>query len=60
MWGHVGFFGRIGNTWSLIGTSWDMVKKDKEMLVFPLISGLCLLLLLGSFGLGMLGGMGSK
>ena len=54
MWGHVGFFGRIANTWSLIGTSWDMVKKDKEMLVFPLISGLCLLLLLGSFGMGML------
>ncbi len=58
MWGHVGFFGRISNTWSLIGTSWDMVKKDKEMLVFPLISGLCLLLLLGSFGLGILGGEG--
>lgn len=53
MWGHVGFFGRISNTWSLIGTSWDMVKKDKEMLVFPLVSGLCLLLLLGSFGMGM-------
>jgi len=58
MWGHVGFFGRISNTWSLIGTSWSMVKKDKEMLVFPLVSGLCLVLLMGSFGLGILGGEG--
>ena len=49
-----GFFDRIGNTWALIGTSWDLVKKDKEMLIFPLISGICLLLVLGSFGLGML------
>ena len=51
-WGNV--FDRIGNTWSLIGTSWDLVKKDKEMLIFPLISGICLLLVLGSFGLGIL------
>ena len=49
-----GFFDRISNTWSLIGTSWDLVKKDKEMLIFPLISAICLLLVLGSFGLGFL------
>ena len=54
MLGSAGFFDRIGNTWSLIGTSWDLLKKDKEMLVFPLISGICLLLVLGSFGLGIL------
>ena len=46
-------FGRISNTWALIGTSWDLVKKDKEMLVFPLVSGLCLVLVVLSFGLGM-------
>ena len=50
----LGFFETIGNTWALIGTSWDVLKKDKEILVFPLISGLCLLLVLGSFGLGLL------
>ena len=49
-----GFFNQIGNTWSLIGTSWNVVKKDKEMLIFPLISGICLLLVLGSFGMGFL------
>ena len=54
MYGRSGFFERIGNTWSLIGTSWDVVKKDKEMLVFPLISGICLILVVGSFAMGML------
>lgn len=53
-WSNV--FERVGNTWSLIGTSWDMVKKDKEMLVFPAVSGLCLLLVLGSYGLRFIDG----
>lgn len=30
---------------------WQILKKDREMLVFPLISGLCCLLLLASFAL---------
>ena len=51
-WGSI--FERVGSTWSLIGTSWDLLKKDKEMLVFPLISGLCLILVLGSFGMSLL------
>ena len=56
MYGRTGFFARIRDTWSLIGTSWEVVKKDKEMLVFPLISGICLILVMVSFGLGMLDG----
>jgi len=30
---------------------WQILKKDKEMLVFPLISGVCCLLLLASFAI---------
>ncbi len=41
--------GKFSNTWSLMGASWEVLKKDKELLVFPLISGICSLLVLASF-----------
>jgi hypothetical protein len=40
---------KIYRTWSLMSACWQILKKDKEMLVFPLVSGLCCLLLLASF-----------
>lgn len=43
--------GKIANTWSLMGASWELLKKDKEILVFPLLSGLSCLLVLLSFAL---------
>ncbi|MBN1911591.1 MAG: hypothetical protein JW818_17755 [Pirellulales bacterium] len=42
-------FGRISHTWSLMGASWEILKQDKEMLIFPLISGICCLMVLASF-----------
>ena len=30
-------FGRISNTWGLMGDSWRILKQDKELLLFPLI-----------------------
>ena len=33
------FFGRISNTWGLMGDSWRILKQDKELLLFPLLSG---------------------
>ena len=41
--------GKFSNTWSLMGASWELLKKDKEILVFPLISGICCLVVLASF-----------
>jgi Family of unknown function (DUF6159) len=41
--------GKFSNTWSLMGASWQVLRKDKEMLVFPLISGICSLVVLASF-----------
>jgi hypothetical protein len=43
--------GKFSNTWSLMGASWQVLRKDKEILVFPLISGLCCLVVLASFAI---------
>ena len=40
---------KFSNTWSLMGASWEVLKKDREMLIFPMISGICCLLILLSF-----------
>ncbi len=45
--------GRIGTGWALTKTSLRVLRQDKELLVFPLISGITLFLLLGAFVGGM-------
>ncbi|MBW8015372.1 MAG: hypothetical protein FVQ82_04235 [Planctomycetes bacterium] len=47
-------FSKISHTWSLMGASWQVLKKDKEILVFPLISGICCLIVIASFALPMI------
>lgn len=42
-------FQRLSNGWSLARQSWEVVKLDKELLLFPLISGVACLLVLASF-----------
>ena len=46
-------FGRISYTFSLMGSSWQVLKKDKEMLLFPLLSGICCLAVMASFAVPM-------
>lgn len=41
--------GKFTRTWSLMSDCWQVLKQDKSLLVFPLISGFCCLLLLASF-----------
>src|SRR5262249_11731665 len=41
--------GKITRTWSLMSECWQVLKEDKKLLVFPLISGICCLLVLASF-----------
>lgn len=43
------FFGNISRTWELMRQSWQVLKSDKEMLLFPLISGVCCLIVIASF-----------
>src|SRR6266516_6981862 len=40
---------KIHRTWSLMGACWQLLSKDKGLLLFPLISGICCMLLLASF-----------
>jgi len=40
---------KFENTWSLMRASWQVLKKDKELLIFPVISAVCCILVLASF-----------
>jgi len=44
--------GRIGRGWKLAKMSLRVIRKDKEILIFPLLSGLTTLLILASFFVG--------
>lgn len=51
-------FRRIENSWALAKTSWGVLKQDRELMIFPVISGLAVVLV-GStfFGGAMLFGL---
>jgi len=42
-------FARIGYTLDLMKASWQVLKKDKELLLFPLLSAICCLIVIASF-----------
>jgi hypothetical protein len=44
-------FDKISRSWSLAGQCWDVLKEDPKLLIFPLLSSIALLILLGSFAL---------
>lgn len=48
-------FDRISNGWTLAKQSWEVLKLDKELLLFPLISGISCLLVLASFAAPLYG-----
>ena len=41
--------GKIDTTLSLMKASWQILKKDKELLFFPIISGICCLSMMAIF-----------
>jgi hypothetical protein len=51
--GEHAMFDKISYTWSLMGASWNVLRADKEILVFPLLSGICCLAVMASFALPM-------
>ena len=58
-------FERFSRSWSLIKASAGVLAKDKELLVFPLLSAICTLIVaaafvLPMFGLGALDGLGKE
>ncbi|HTS18928.1 MAG TPA: DUF6159 family protein [Verrucomicrobiae bacterium] len=44
-------FAKISYTWGLMRASWNVLKTDKTLLLFPLMSGLCCIVVLLSFAL---------
>lgn len=47
--------GTLSRTWEIMRASWAVLKKDPEMLVFPILSSIASLLVMGSFLLPLLG-----
>jgi hypothetical protein len=49
-------FAKLSYTWELMGASWDVLKRDKKLVVFPLMSGICCLIVLASFAVPFIAG----
>ena len=47
--------GRLSRSWSLVKASWSVLRQDKELLLFPLISSLAMLAVVACFALPILG-----
>jgi Family of unknown function (DUF6159) len=42
--------GKFARTWQLMGASWQLLKQDKKLIVFPLVSGVALVFVILLFG----------
>jgi hypothetical protein len=42
-------FDRISRSFALARSSWDVLRTDKKLLIFPILSGICCLVVLASF-----------
>lgn len=45
-------FRTFQNSWELLGSSVHVLSRDKELLIFPVVSGIAMMIVLGSFGTG--------
>ncbi len=43
------FFDRLSNGWSLAMNSFKVLRENKQLIIFPLLSGICILAVLASF-----------
>lgn len=51
----MGFFDRLSNGWTLAMNSFKVLKENKQLIIFPVLSGISLVLVMGSFILVFLG-----
>ena len=51
-------FRSFGNTWKIIKISWHVLQKDRELLLFPILSGVGLLIVIG-VAAGVFGALGT-
>ena len=47
--------GRFSRSWSLAGASWQVLKQDTQLMVFPFVSAIATILIAGAFALGAFG-----
>ncbi|MDE2272489.1 MAG: hypothetical protein KGJ94_11000 [Xanthomonadaceae bacterium] len=45
--------GKFARTWQLMGASWRMLRQDKRLIVFPVISGMALAVVIALFAVPM-------
>jgi hypothetical protein len=45
----MGFFTRLSNGWNISMNSFKVLKENKQLVIFPILSGISLMLILGSF-----------
>jgi hypothetical protein len=50
--------GRFSRSWSLASASWQVLKDDTQLMVFPFVSALASILVAGAFALGAFGLVG--
>lgn len=51
-------FRTFGNTWRIIKISWQVLQEDRELIVFPILSGIGVLVVIG-VAAGVFGAMGT-
>lgn len=52
------FFDRLSSGWTISMNSFSILKKNKQLIIFPILSGASLLLMMGIFILGILAAAG--
>jgi len=45
----MGFFEKLSNGWNISMNSFKVLKENKQLIIFPILSGISLMLILGSF-----------
>jgi hypothetical protein len=52
------FFDRLSNGWKIAMSSFKVLKENKQLIVFPILSGISLIILSGIFTVGILAAIG--
>ena len=50
--------GRFSRSWSLASASWQVLRQDTQLMVFPLVSAIATIVIAGAFALGAFGFVG--
>jgi hypothetical protein len=52
------FFTRLSNGWDITMNSFKVLKENKQLIIFPILSGISMILILGSFGTALFAASG--